>query len=63
MFHRIEEEEKCLDSVNFSDESTFHVSGKVNNHNWRAWGSENPRVFLEYVRHSTKLNVICVHCK
>jgi hypothetical protein len=30
MFHRIQDDEKFLDSVIFSDESTFHVSGKVN---------------------------------
>jgi hypothetical protein len=38
MFHRIENE-RFLDSVIFSDESTFHVGGKVNNHNCRTWGS------------------------
>jgi hypothetical protein len=27
MFHRIQEDERCLDSVIFSDDSTFHVSG------------------------------------
>jgi hypothetical protein len=39
MFHWIQDDERFLDSVIFSDESTFHVSGKV-----RIWGNENPRV-------------------
>jgi hypothetical protein len=26
----------------FSDEATFHLSGKVNRHNFRVWGMENP---------------------
>jgi len=27
----------------FGDESTFHLSGEVNKHNVRIWGTENPR--------------------
>jgi hypothetical protein len=33
-----------LTRVCFSDEPNFHTSGKVNRHNVRIWGSENPRV-------------------
>jgi hypothetical protein len=47
----------------FSDESTFHVSVKVNTHNCRIWGSENPRVSLEHVRDSPKVNAFCVLSK
>jgi hypothetical protein len=47
----------------YSNESTFHVSGKVNTHNCRIWGSENPRVFLEHVRDSPKVNVFCALSK
>ncbi|PNF32120.1 hypothetical protein B7P43_G02841 [Cryptotermes secundus] len=50
----MQDDEKFVDSVIFSDESTFHASGKVNTHNCRIWGSENPRVFLEHVRDSPK---------
>jgi hypothetical protein len=39
------------------DDSTVHVSGKVNTHNCRIWGSENPRASLEYVRDSPEVNV------
>ncbi|PNF42433.1 hypothetical protein B7P43_G10117, partial [Cryptotermes secundus] len=37
--------------------------GKVNTHNYRIWGSENPRVSLEHVRDSPKVNVFCALSK
>jgi len=43
----------------FGDESTFHLSGKVNKHNVRLWGTENPRELLQYVRYSPNVNVFC----
>jgi hypothetical protein len=46
-----------LDSVIYSDESTFHDSGKVNSHNFRIWGSEHPRVSLEHFRDGPKVKV------
>ena len=42
MLQRISEDEAFLKLVCFSDEATFHVSGKLNKHNVRIWGSENP---------------------
>jgi len=42
MLSCIEENDNYLDLVLFSDESTFDVCGKVNRHNCRSWGSENP---------------------
>jgi hypothetical protein len=33
--------------------------GKVNSHNCRIWGSDNPCVSLEHVRDSPKVNVFC----
>jgi hypothetical protein len=56
-FTTLKNDGKFLDSVIFSDESTFHVSGTVNTHNCRIWGSENPRASLEHVRDSPKVNV------
>ena len=47
------------DSLIFSDEATFHLSGKVNRHNVGIWGTENPRVFIQNVRDSPKVNVFC----
>ncbi|PNF39058.1 hypothetical protein B7P43_G04850, partial [Cryptotermes secundus] len=63
IFHRIQDDEKFPVSVIFSDESTFHASAKVSTHNCRIWGSENPRVFLEHVRDSPKVNMFCVLSK
>jgi hypothetical protein len=36
--------------VFFSDEATFHVSGKVNWHNCWIWGSENPHEVIKHER-------------
>ena len=41
----------------FSDEATFHVSGKINRHNVRILGSQNPHTTQEHVHDSPKLNV------
>ncbi|GFV22283.1 uncharacterized protein TNCV_3923431 [Trichonephila clavipes] len=38
----------------FTDEATFHLSGKVNRHNLRFWGTENVHVTLEHQRDSPK---------
>ncbi|GBO15590.1 hypothetical protein AVEN_8296-1 [Araneus ventricosus] len=43
----------------FSDKATFHVSGKVNRHNVRMWGTENPPCSVEHERDSAKVNVFC----
>ena len=59
MLRRMEQYSNFLEQIIFSDESTFHVSGKVNKHNVRIWGSENPHVTGEYVRDSPKVNVWC----
>ena len=47
------------DSHIFSDEATFHLSVKVNRHDVRIWGTENPRVVVENARNSPKVNVFC----
>ena len=39
ILQRISEDEAFLKRVCFSDEATFHVSGKLNKHNVRIWGS------------------------
>lgn len=43
----------------FSDEATFHLSGKVNRHNCRIWGVVNPHEFDTHERNSPKVNVWC----
>jgi hypothetical protein len=59
MLERIENDQNFLKNVVFSDEATFHISGKVNRHNCRIWGSENPHVIREHQRDSEKVNVWC----
>lgn len=59
ILERINQNNDFLSLVMFSDESTFHVSGKVNRHNVRIWGSENPHVVQEHIRDSPKVNVWC----
>jgi hypothetical protein len=59
MFHRIQDDERFLDSVIFIDESTFHI----NTYNCRIWSSENPRVCLEHVRDSQNVKVFCAFSK
>lgn len=48
-----------LSRLIFSDEATFHISGKVNRHNCRIWGTENPHEDMEHERDSPKVNVWC----
>jgi transposase len=43
MLDKVDEENDFLTRIMFSDEATFHVSGKVNKQNVRIWGSENPK--------------------
>jgi hypothetical protein len=43
----------------FSDEATFHLSGKVNRHNIRVCGTGNLHATTEHQRDSPKLNVFC----
>ena len=56
---KIDENNLYLDHICFSDESTFHISGKVNRHNCRIWGSKNPSVVFQRERDSPKVNVWC----
>jgi hypothetical protein len=53
----MEIDDNLLSKIIFSDEATFHLSGKVNRHNVRIWESENPHVTLEVERDSAKINV------
>ena len=48
-----------INNIAFSDEATFHVSGVVNRHNVRIWGTSNPHAFCEKERDSPKVNVWC----
>ncbi|KAJ4452242.1 hypothetical protein ANN_03760 [Periplaneta americana] len=43
----------------FSDEATFHTSGKINKHNCRVWGTQKPHRIIERKRDSPNVNVFC----
>ena len=53
------EDDTFLPRLIFSDEATFHLSGKVNRHNVRIWELQNPEEALEHERDSLKVNVFC----
>jgi len=46
------EEDDFFERLIFSDECTFHLCGKVNRHNVRIWGAENPKSVVEVARDS-----------
>ena len=56
-FQRIDDDNDYLKCVVFSDEASFHISGKINKHNVRIWGSQNPYEVVEKKRDSPKPNV------
>ena len=59
MLRRLDSDPGFLKRVCFSDESTFHVSGLINRHNSRIWGSQNPHETYELERNFPKPIVWC----
>ncbi len=59
LLHHYQNDPQLLENLWFSDESIFHLSGRVNRHNCRIWGKSNPAEILEYERDSPKLVVWC----
>jgi hypothetical protein len=53
----VKADENCFRRWIFSDEATFYVLGRVNRHNCRIWGSENPHTIREIERESAEVNV------
>jgi hypothetical protein len=53
------EEDGFSELLIFRDESTFHISEKVNKQNVRIGGTENPRATVQHVRDSPNVNVFC----
>ena len=62
MQEKLEEDEfmKCLV---ISDEATFHINGKVNEHHVRIWGEQNLHATVEHVRDSPKESIFCAISK
>jgi hypothetical protein len=52
-------DDNFLEKAQFRDEATFHVSGAVNRHSVRIWGSENPQAYVEHQRDSPNVSVFC----
>lgn len=63
--HHLTEEldENVTNKLVFSDEACFHLSGKVNRHNLRIWGTEKPHETIQHERDSPKVNVFCAISK
>jgi hypothetical protein len=59
MLSLLDDDDAFMKHVVFSDEATFHVSGKVNRHICQIWGSENPHEVMEHECDTPKLNVWC----
>jgi hypothetical protein len=53
--HLQEEADKFV----FSDEACFNLPGKVNRHDVRNWGMENPHARVQHIHDSPKVNVFC----
>ena len=51
------EENDFVERIILCDEATFHISGKVNVHDARIWGTEQPHAQIEHQRESPKVNV------
>lgn len=59
LIQNIDNDNRFLANIIFSDEATFHISGRVNRHNCRIWGDENPHELYEHERDSPKVSVWC----
>ena len=57
------EEDGFDDHLVFSDKAIFHITGKVNKHNTRIWGTEHSCAIQELVRDSPNVNVFCTISK
>jgi hypothetical protein len=60
MLNRPKEENLFMNKVVFSDEATFHLSGKVNLIMEIIWEPQNPHQGVEHVRDSARVEVFCV---
>jgi len=47
LLNHYENNSSILDNIWFSDETVLHLYGRVNRHNTRIWGIENPKVSEE----------------
>ena len=59
MLQKIEEDDKRLERLMFSEESTFFVSERVNHHNVWIWSSEYLHTTHNHIGDCPKVNVWC----
>jgi hypothetical protein len=52
MEQRSERDNAFFGELMFGDESTLHISGKINEHNMHIWETENPREMIKHVQDS-----------
>lgn len=50
-------DDNILDLTFYSDEAWFHLSGYVNNQNYRTWSTDNPHTFIETSLHPIKIGL------
>ena len=55
----VEDDKILLSRLVFSEEVTFHLSGKVNRHQVSTWGTHHPYEAVEHQRDYPKVNVFC----
>ncbi|PSN34580.1 hypothetical protein C0J52_26306 [Blattella germanica] len=60
-FLKVSREWRHIDVLHKAPQEDSHV--KVNRHNVRLWGTENPHCVLEHVRDSPKVNLFCAISK
>ncbi|PSN41592.1 hypothetical protein C0J52_17614 [Blattella germanica] len=54
---------QMLQTLKPEDFANFHLSGKVNRHNVRIWGTQQPYVTVQHERDSAKVNVFAAISK
>jgi len=54
---KIQNDIRFLDTIIFSDESTFNLNGSVNRHNCRIWSHSKPDEIITKTHSSPKINV------
>ena len=55
----MEKDLDLLSKIIFSDDATSQLHCKVDRHNLRIWGTQNPHNTLEIDHNSTKVSVFC----
>jgi hypothetical protein len=60
MLEKLDEDKEFQRKIMFSDEATFHVSGKVNKQR-KQLGPEHSHATVQHIRESPEVNVCLLH--